>query len=43
MDDLDFNKNEDNMRLLISKMKRRLSKIEIGGGLDKIKKQHKNT
>ena len=41
MDDLDFNKNEDNMRLLISKMKRRLSKIEIGGGLDKIKKQHK--
>ena len=41
MDDLDFNKNEDNMRLLISKMKRRLSKIEIGGGLEKIKKQHK--
>lgn len=40
MKDLKFNKNEDNMRLLISKMKRRLSKIELGGGKEKIQKQH---
>ena len=39
MNNLDFNKNDDKMRLLISKMKRKYEKISLGGGKEKIKKQ----
>jgi 3-methylcrotonyl-CoA carboxylase beta subunit len=38
--DIEFNKNEDKMRLLISNLERRLSKIKEGGGKKKIEKQH---
>ena len=38
--DLEFNKNDDKMRLLISEMKRRHSKVALGGGKKKIEKQH---
>jgi acetyl-CoA carboxylase carboxyltransferase component len=41
MEDLEFNKNDDNLRLLISEMKRKHAKIASGGGKDKIDKQHK--
>ena len=40
MIDLDFNKNDDKMRLLISEMKNIKSKILMGGGKEKLKKQH---
>ena len=40
MVDLEFNKNDDKMRLLISEMKRRHSKVALGGGKKKIEKQH---
>lgn len=42
--DLEFNKNEDSMRLLISQMQQRLEKIHLGGGksrIDKLKEQGK--
>lgn len=38
---LEQNKNEDKMRLMVSKMRRKLEKIYEGGGEEKIKKQHK--
>lgn len=38
--DIEFNKNEDAMKLLVSQMKRRLEKIHLGGGEKNIKKQH---
>ena len=38
--DLEFNKNEDAMKLLLGKVNRRLEKIHEGGGLKKIEKQH---
>jgi len=38
--DLDFNKNEDGMKQLISQMKRRLEKVYLGGGQKRIDKQH---
>jgi len=38
--DLEFNKNDDNMRLLISAMEQRLSKVYLGGGAKRIEKQH---
>ena len=41
MDELEFNKNDDKMRLLISDMKQKYSKIILGGGSEKIAKQHK--
>jgi acetyl-CoA carboxylase carboxyltransferase component len=37
---LEFNKNEDKMKLLISEMNQKLQKIYLGGGKDKIAKQH---
>ena len=40
MADLEFNKNDDKMRLLISEMKRKLAKVALGGGKKKIEKQH---
>jgi acetyl-CoA carboxylase carboxyltransferase component len=38
--DLEFNKNEDKMRLLISQMEQRLNKIYLGGGKSRIDKMH---
>lgn len=38
--DLEFNKNEDKMRLMISEMEQKLHKIHLGGGKSKIEKQH---
>jgi 3-methylcrotonyl-CoA carboxylase beta subunit len=38
--DLEFNKNEDRMKLLISSMKRRLERVHEGGGKKRIEKQH---
>ncbi|MBX3163458.1 MAG: acyl-CoA carboxylase subunit beta [Bacteroidetes bacterium] len=38
--DIEFNKNEDKMRLLISQMEQRLQKIYLGGGKSRIDKQH---
>tara|TARA_B100000683_G_scaffold117803_1_gene115814 strand:- start:6908 stop:8539 length:1632 start_codon:yes stop_codon:yes gene_type:complete len=40
MVNLEFNKNDDKMRLLISEMKRRHAEIALGGGKKKIEKQH---
>ncbi len=37
---LDFNKNDDKMRLLISQMEQRLQKIYLGGGKARIDKLH---
>lgn len=39
--DIEFNKNEDKMQLLISAMEKKLEKIYVGGGKSKIEKQHK--
>ena len=39
--DLDKNKNEDVLKLLVSDVKHRLGEIELGGGQVKIDKQHK--
>ena len=40
MADLEFNKNDDKMRLLISEMKRKIATISLSGGKKKIEKQH---
>ncbi len=40
MNNLEFNRNDDKMRLLISKLKRKHSKVCLGGGIKKIKHQH---
>tara|TARA_B100002052_G_scaffold131625_1_gene120815 strand:- start:26940 stop:28577 length:1638 start_codon:yes stop_codon:yes gene_type:complete len=41
MANLDFNKNDDKIRLLISEMKRKHTILSLGGGKEKIAKQHK--
>jgi acetyl-CoA carboxylase carboxyltransferase component len=38
--DLEFNKNDDKMRLLISQMEQRLQKVYLGGGKSRIDKLH---
>src|SRR5450432_2790493 len=38
--DLDFNKNEDNMKQAMSQLRNRFQKIAVGGGLKSIDKQH---
>ena len=38
---VEFNKKEDQMKLLISEMNQKLQKIYLGGGKEKIAKQHK--
>jgi acetyl-CoA carboxylase carboxyltransferase component len=38
--ELEFNKNDDAMRLLISDMERKLEKVYLGGGQKRIDKQH---
>jgi acetyl-CoA carboxylase carboxyltransferase component len=40
MASLEFNKNDDKMRLLISEMKRKHATVSLGGGKKKIEKQH---
>ncbi|MDC0249275.1 acyl-CoA carboxylase subunit beta [Flavobacteriales bacterium] len=40
MGDLEFNKNDDKMRLRISEMKRKHAAVSLGGGKKKIEKQH---
>lgn len=37
---LDFNKNEDTLKLLVSEMKERWNKVALGGGEKRIAKQH---
>lgn len=37
---LEFNKNEDKMNLLISAMQQKLEKIHLGGGKSRIDKLH---
>lgn len=38
--DINFNKNEDHNKLLVSDLKRRLAKVKLGGGQKRIEKQH---
>ncbi|RED49441.1 acyl-CoA carboxylase subunit beta [Seonamhaeicola aphaedonensis] len=38
--DINFNKNEDHNKLLISELNRKLAKIKLGGGTKGIEKQH---
>jgi len=38
--DLDFNKNEDAMKLKLSSLRRKIDKIHLGGGEKKIEKHH---
>ncbi|OYQ36054.1 methylcrotonoyl-CoA carboxylase [Flavobacterium cyanobacteriorum] len=38
--DINFNKNEDHNKLLLSEMKRRLAKVKLGGGEKRIEKLH---
>jgi acetyl-CoA carboxylase carboxyltransferase component len=38
--DLEFNRNDDKMRLLISQLEQRLNKIYLGGGKSRIEKMH---
>lgn len=38
--DLEFNRNDDKMRLLISQMEQRLQKVYLGGGKNRISKLH---
>ena len=40
MAELEFNKNDDKMRLLISEMRRRHAEVSLGGGKKKMEKQH---
>ena len=41
MSKIEFNKNDDKMRLLLSKMRRKHAEVSLGGGKNKIKQQHK--
>lgn len=38
--DIKFNKNEDHNKMLVSELKKRLVKVKLGGGKDRIDKQH---
>ena len=38
--DLEFNKNEDHNKLLVSKLKHILEKVSLGGGKSRIEKLH---
>src|SRR5688500_15579739 len=38
--ELELNKNEDSIRMLISEMEQKLRKIYLGGGKGRIEKQH---
>ncbi len=39
--DINFNKNEDHNKLLLSELNKQLSKVKLGGGKSKIEKLHK--
>ena len=39
MTELEFNKNDDSYRLLISKLKRKIAELSNGGGEKKIEKE----
>jgi acetyl-CoA carboxylase carboxyltransferase component len=41
MTDIDFNKNEDAMRLAVDELKAKLQKVYVGGGQKKIESEHK--
>jgi acetyl-CoA carboxylase carboxyltransferase component len=41
MTDMDFNANEDNMRLAVDGLKAKLHKVSLGGGQKKIDSEHK--
>ncbi len=38
--DINFNKNEDHNKLLVSELKNKLAKVKLGGGQKRIDKQH---
>ena len=38
--DINFNKNEDRNKLLLSELKKRLARVKLGGGQTRIEKQH---
>ena len=38
--DLKFNKNEDHNKLLVAELRRRLARVELGGGKKRIEKEH---
>ena len=38
--DINFNKNEDHNKLLLSALNNKLAKVKLGGGKDKLEKQH---
>ncbi|MGB5553043.1 MAG: carboxyl transferase domain-containing protein [Flavobacteriaceae bacterium] len=38
--DINFNKNEDHNKLLLSELRKRLAKVKLGGGKSRIEKQH---
>ena len=38
--DINFNKNEDHNKLLVSSMRQKLAKIKLGGGEKRIEKHH---
>ena len=38
--DINFNKNEDHNKLLLSELKKRLAKVKLGGGEKSIEKHH---
>ncbi|KJD32976.1 methylcrotonoyl-CoA carboxylase [Tamlana nanhaiensis] len=38
--DINFNKNEDHNKLLVSELKKRLTKVKLGGGKSRIEKHH---
>ena len=38
--DINFNKNEDHNKLLVSELNKRLAKVSLGGGKSKIEKHH---
>ena len=38
--DLNFNKNEDHNKLLVSDMKQRFAQVKLGGGQKRIEKLH---
>ena len=38
--DINFNKNEDHNKLLISDLRKKFAKVKLGGGETRLKKQH---
>ena len=38
--DIKFNKNEDQNKLHLSQLRKRLAKVKLGGGKSRIEKQH---